>query len=182
MMVSRILIASLLLGALPAAADSAAELAPFDFFGYHTGQRLADAMAHTQNRGGTCRVVRARPKVGGQSALCEFPPPSDAGEQPSDAPGLKLGELPIHEIELEAHGDGERVSNAAFFFSGDHELAVAALKARYGEPLIDTAIGREYNWSNSRRLLWRRGSHRLSLIDSPQMVLLASDNGDPAGD
>lgn len=155
--------------------------APYPINGLHTQLTFATAVAQVQQAGGSCKDIRSTQRTGGVAKSCQYARCKDSeqdencDEKNAGSSLFTIGMQPVTAIEFEATTPDSELKSIGFFFEGEHAAVVKALITAFGQPDIDTESARATSWSDSRRLFWRQGIERASLLDSPKMILLAAD-------
>jgi hypothetical protein len=169
-------------GAAPAViAAIALAQSPYEIHGLHTDLVFTEAVAQAEKLGGNCQITASGTQDGGTSARCEYLPcieRNQAGtceQQNPRSPGLTIAAQPVLQISLEAPTDSARLTRILLVFEGSDRAVADSLKQAFGPPDGAGTSSEETSWSHSHRLNWTQGHYRMGLLDSPKLIILATD-------
>jgi hypothetical protein len=163
---------------------SAAALAqsPYTISGLHTDMTLANAVAQAEKLGGSCEGNATRPgKEENLTVQCSYShcstSDSTAGCEEGGATdtGLMLFSFPISGITLIAPNDASPLTRIVIAFDGDTDAVAEGLLKTFGPTVAEGAPTGKKTWSKARRWGWVQGQYRLGLLNSPQLIILATD-------
>ena len=152
---------------------------PFQISGLHTDLVYTEAVAQAQRLGGNCQRS-AEWTTDGESVQCEYSPclARNTGGKcikfDLSKPGLTIAAQPILWIVLEAPAKPSRLTRISILYEGDNDVVAASLQQAFGSPDAGAPTP-EKSWSHARRLEWTKGNYRRGFLDSPQMIILASE-------
>ena len=175
-----------ILAALLLLSVSAAVLAqsPYTINGLHTDMTLANAVAQAEKLGGRCEVNGTRAgKEEGVTVQCSYSQCSNSDstsgceDRGAADTGLMLFSFPVSGITLSAPNDTAPLTRIVMAFEGDTDAVAEGLLETFGPTVAEGAPTGKKTWSKARRWGWVQGQYRLGLLNSPQLIILATDPG-----
>lgn len=163
---------------LALASPLAQSQSPYAIHGLRTGGEVFDeALALAQRLGGQCE----RGSESGVSAQCDFrpcarrAPAGDCREWDEGAPSpLAIAGQPVLRIGIEAAAPDAPLSRVVILYDGDPAAVAAELSRQFGPSDKGDAPGSP-SWTHSGRLAWSAGPHRMGLLDTPRLLILATE-------
>lgn len=162
---------------------------PYAISGLHTDLILTQAVAQAKKLGGDCQDITSHLNQEPQSVQCDY-----SACVASNSTGLceaegfsrrpMIASQAISRIVLEAPGESARLTRIVMAYEGDTEAVAAGLVDEFGPTDAGGGPTGKTTWSNARRWNWTQGRYRMGLLDSPQLIILATDQlqVSPAGD
>lgn len=159
----------------------AAAQSPYTINGLHSEMTLREAVAQTERLGGHCEVSEHRPAEQVKSIQCEFRhcelmqsgDACDAADLAQTAPGFAGHSFAS--IGLLGSGDNAQVTRIVMTYAGDTDTLAAALVEAFGPTELNGTPTDKASWTHARRWSWRSGLYRMGLLNSPQWIVLATD-------
>ncbi len=154
---------------------------PYAISGLHTGMTLAAAVAQAEKLGGSCTVEAPRSGEDEKSVQCAFSTCNEpaqggvCGETGASATGPMLSAYPISGIGFLAPADSAPLTRIVMVYQGDTDAVAASLIEIFGPTQTGGAPTGKQSWSHARRWNWSQGQHRMGLLDSPKLIILATD-------
>lgn len=155
---------------------------PYTISGLHSDLTLASAVAQAEKLGGRCATKDSRTVEQGKIVQCSFSHCSEpdaagaCGEAVSASAGLMFAALRITSIDLVAPDDAAPLTRIVMTHEGDTDAMAAGMIETFGPTVAGGAPTGKKTWSKARRWSWVQGQYRLGLLDSPQVIILATDH------
>lgn len=149
---------------------------PYVINGLHTGLTLREAVAQAEKLGGVCQFSAARSNETDKSVQCEYKHCLvSSGCEDAISTGPTFASCPIFSIGLSGPGDAAPLTQIVMVYKGETAAVAAGLIDAFGPTEANGAPTDEKTWTTARRWSWAQGRYRMGLMDSPQLIILTTD-------
>tara|TARA_R110002073_G_scaffold58029_1_gene147477 strand:+ start:372 stop:956 length:585 start_codon:yes stop_codon:yes gene_type:complete len=155
---------------------------PYTISGLNTDMTLANGVAQAKKLGGLCEGDETRAGRGDDISIqCRYSHCSQSDsasgceEGGAAGTGLMVFSFPISSITLIAPSEASPLTRIVMAFEGDTDAVAEGLLETFGPTVAEGAPTDKKTWSKARRWGWVQGQYRLGLLNSPQLIILATD-------